>query len=172
LDAKVVFSDSLADIAVLKIPRENCAFLELLDPVNIPVGTDLAFIGFPLDYEFPIASKSVLSAKVDIPLKQGYPSRHQLVINQFVNHGNSGGPLFIASTGQVIGVVSWRPSPNYKNRMIILPKNYTPIMLAGGVDPIALSVETYNENLKYIGEISQFGIGFVPSVEYAKQFIK
>ena len=170
--ATILFSDTLSDIAVLKVKKENCPYLQLLDPINVQVGTDLAFIGFPLDYNFPIVSKSVLSAKVDLPLKNRYPSRHQIVINQFVNHGNSGGPLFLAATGQVIGVVSWRPSPNYENRLIKLPKNYSPVIQVGGMDPIRLSVDTYNENLKYIGEISQFGIGFVPSVEYAKQFIK
>lgn len=170
--ATIAFSDSLADIAVLKVQRANCPHLQLLDPINLPVGTDLAFVGFPLDYYFPVVSKTILSAKVDLPLKKGYPNRHQLVINQFVNHGNSGGPLFLSSTGQVIGVISWRPSPDYKNRLILLPKDYTPVIKVGGIDPIRLSAETYNENLKYIGELSQFGIGFVPSVEYAKQFIK
>jgi len=172
LPVTVVWRDTIADIAVLRARLINCPYLHLLDPVSLPVGTNLAFIGFPLDFYFPVVSRSVLSAKVDEPVKQGYPTRHQLVINQFVNHGNSGGPLFLASTGQVVGVVSWRPSPSYRNRIIVLPKGYHPVMTLGGVDPIRLSVDTYNENLKYIGDIAQFGIGFVPSVEYAKQYIK
>jgi S1-C subfamily serine protease len=172
LPATIVFRDSIADIAVLKAQKTGCPFLQLLDPGNLLVGVDVAFIGFPLDFYFPLVSKSVLSAKVDLPVKPGYPPRHQLVINQFVNHGNSGGPLFLASTGQVIGVVSWRPSPNVQDRLIVLPKNYQTAVKLEGVDPIRLAVETYNENLKYLGEVAQFGIGFVPSVEYAKQYIK
>jgi len=170
--ASIVFKDSLADIAVIKINKSNCPFVQLLDPINVPMGTDLAFIGFPLNLDFPVVSKTILAAKTNAPIKKGFPSRHQLVINQFVNHGNSGGPLFLSATGQVIGVISWRPAPDYENRLIKLPKNYRPVVTLGDIDPIKLSVETYNENLKYSSEVSQYGIGFVPSVEYAKQFIK
>lgn len=170
--ATIISTDSIADIALLKINKLDCPFLELFDPINLPVGVDLGFVGFPLNYFFPVVSKTILSAKVDLPIKNNLPQRHQLVINQFVNHGNSGGPVFLSSTGQVVGIVSWRPSPNTAERMIVLPKNYQPMMRLGGVDPIGLSVETYNDNLKYIGELTQFGIGFVPSIEYAKPLLK
>jgi serine protease Do len=165
--ATIVSSDSIADIALLKINKTNCPFLELLDPINLLVGVEVGFVGYPLNYFFPVVSKSILSAKVDLPIRDGLPTRHQLVINQFVNHGNSGGPVFLSITGQVVGIVSWRPSPNIAERTIVLPKNYQPVARIGGVDPIGLSVETYNENLKYIGELTQFGLGFVPSIEYA-----
>lgn len=170
-EAKVVSTDTLADIALLKIQRENCPALELLDPINLPIGTELGFVGFPLGYDFPIVSKSILSAKADLPIKSNYPARHQLVLNQFINHGNSGGPVFVSETGQVIAIVSWRPSPDVQNRMIILPENYHTGVRLGGVDPIALSVETYNDNLKYIGDVAQFGLGFAPSLEYAIPWI-
>lgn len=170
--ATIISTDSVADIALLKIDKTNCPFLELLDPANLQVGVELGFVGYPLNYFFPVVSKTILSAKVDLPIKNNLPPRHQLVINQFVNHGNSGGPVFLSTTGQVVGIVSWRPSPNINERIIQLPKNYKPIIGIGGVDPIGLSVETYNENLKYIGELTQFGLGFVPSVEYAIPLLK
>lgn len=170
--ATIISSDSIADIALLKINKANCPFLELFDPINLPVGVELGFVGFPLNYFFPVVSKSILSAKVDLPIKNNLPPRHQLVINQFVNHGNSGGPVFLSATGQVVGIVSWRPSPNITERTIVLPKDYQPVARIGGIDPIGLSVETYNENLKYIGELTQFGLGFVPSVEYAILLLK
>ena len=40
------------------------------------------------------------------------------------------------------------------------------MMTLGGVDPIRLSVENYNENLHLIGDIFQFGIGYATSSEY------
>jgi len=170
-EAKLISSDTLSDIALLKIQRENCPALELLDPTNLPIGTDLGFVGYPLGYNFPIVSRSILSARADLPIKTKYPPRNQLVLNQFINHGNSGGPVFISETGQVIALVSWRPSPDVQNRMITLPNNYQSPMTIGGVDPIALSVETYNDNLRYIGDVAQFGLGFAPSMEYAIPWI-
>ena len=109
-----------------------------------------------------------------MPIWENFPSRRQLVINQFVNHGNSGGPVFLSTTGQVIGIVSWRPSTNINNKIIQLRKNYNKPRIKSimGMDIGGLSIETYIENLKYIGEITQFGLGFVPSVEYAIPLLK
>ena len=83
-----------------------------------------------------------------------------------MNPGNSGGPLFLERTGQVIGLVNARQTADVKERMIKLPSDYKSGISLGNVDPIRLSVETYNKNLELIGDVSQFGIGFAASAEY------
>ncbi|MCF6275799.1 MAG: hypothetical protein L3J05_08560 [Robiginitomaculum sp.] len=53
-----------------------------------------------------------------------------------------------------------------EKRKVTLPLN-RPQILMGGIDGLALSVEMYNANLELIGEVSQFGIGYAISIEYA-----
>ena len=50
--------------------------------------------------------------------------------------------------------------------------DYSSIMKVDGVDPFRLYVETYNENLRYIGEVSQVGIGFSSSIGYGKELLE
>jgi len=53
-----------------------------------------------------------------------------------------------------------------------LPSNYSPTMTIDGVDPISLSVETYNTNLRFIGDVTQVGIGYSTSIEYGKELLE
>lgn len=165
-EAIILGQDDQADVALLKIEGEGYPKVEMLDPVSLPLGESIGFAGYPLLSPLPMVNKGIISAKVDMPLKEGLKARHLIVLNAFVNHGNSGGPLFLEQTGQVIGLVNARKSADVEKRLIKLPANYSPIMSIGGVDPIRLSVETYNSNLELIGEVSQFGIGYAASVEY------
>lgn len=89
-------------------------------------------------------------------------------VNAFVNRGNSGGPLFLIDSGRVIGVINARQAFDPQQAMIHLPPNYKPIMKVGGVDPIGLSVETYNRAVALIGDIGQVGIGLSSSIDYIR----
>ena len=176
--AKILAIDSNSDIAVLKIEGGKYPYLELLDPVDLSLGEEVGFIGYPQFVDFPIeipvpfVSKCVLSSKVDAPIHKGLQPRHLLVINSFVNQGNSGGPLFHVRTGRVIGIVNSRRGVSVEDRKIKLPKDYSPVIRIGGVDPVALSIETYNMNLDYIGEVTQLGVGFCASIEYGQALLK
>lgn len=165
-EAVILSQDDQADVALLKIDGKAYPKVEMVDPVTLLLGEGVGFAGYPLLSAFPMVNKGIISAKVNMPLKDGLNARNLLVLNAFVNHGNSGGPLFLERTGEVIGLVNARKSADVEKRMIKLPKNYSPVMTIGGVDPIRLSVETYNSNLEFIGDVSQFGIGYAASVEY------
>jgi S1-C subfamily serine protease len=165
-EAVILGQDDQADVALLKIEGKGYPKVEMLDPVTLPLGESIGFAGYPLNSPFPMVNKGIISAKVNMPLKDGLKARNLLVLNAFVNQGNSGGPLFLERTGEVIGLVNARKSADVDKRIIKLPRNYSPVLTLGGVDPIRLSVETYNSNLELIGDVSQFGIGYAASVEY------
>ena len=94
------------------------------------------------------------------------------MLNAFINPGNSGGPVFSADTGEIIGIINSRMNVVDENQFLKLPSEYSPIMTLGGIDPIGLSVETYNANLRQIGDITQVGIGYSTSIEYGKELLE
>lgn len=162
----IVNYEKHADVAIIKVDADNLPFVNLLDPLNLPLGKEIGFIGFPLLSPFSMVNKGIISAKADMPLLKNLENRHILILNAFINHGNSGGPLYLSENGVVIGLINARKTTDIKNLMIKLPPDYSPIMSIGGVDPITLSVETYNKNLELIGDVTQLGIGYSASAEY------
>jgi S1-C subfamily serine protease len=90
------------DLAIIKVETK-------LKPVkigklgDIRVGSKVAFSGYPLNNPVvQITHEGIISflgAYKNIPL---------ITVNSFVNKGNSGGPLFLSDTGEVIGVINAR----------------------------------------------------------------
>ncbi len=169
--AKVLNFNEDADIAIIKIEVSGLNFLELGDYNEVKEGEEVAFIGFPLIFRFPITHTGIISAKTKSKYKEDKESVDVYTINAFVNQGNSGGPLFSVKSGKVIGIINARFNQIPEKLFLKLPENYEPIMRIGGVDPISLSVETYNRNLRYTGEVNQVGIGFSTSINYAKSLL-
>lgn len=155
-----------ADIALIKVDEKNLPYVNLIDPITTPIGQEIGFIGFPLLSPFSMVNKGIVSAKADMPLFNNLENRHILILNAFINHGNSGGPLYLGENGSVIGLINARKTTDIESLMIKLPPDYSPSMTIGGVDPITLSVETYNKNLELIGDVTQLGIGYSASAEY------
>ncbi len=104
-------------------------------------------------------------------IKENLEPRLTFVINAIVNNGNSGGPLFLGKDGTVIGLVNARKGADVEKRKVKLPDK-RPKILLGGIDGLALSVEMYNKNLELIGEVSQFGIGYALSIQYAIKLLE
>ncbi|HZL78813.1 MAG TPA: serine protease [Candidatus Limnocylindrales bacterium] len=168
---KLLNFDTNSDTAILKMEIDGAPFLTLANPTNIMAGDDVGFIGFPVGFPIPIVSKGIISAQVSAPLFTTNLCR-LTVINAIVNHGNSGGPLFLASSGNVIGIINKKKLADVRREKIEIPTDYHPLMSLGGVDPIRLSVETYNHSIDVIGDTSELGIGFCVSAGYVQMLIK
>lgn len=160
-----------ADVALIKIEGTSFPYVELGNPDEVRFGDKIGFVGFPLVYYFPITNEGIISSKILYLYPGKQKSVNVFTLNSFVNQGNSGGPVFMANGGKVIGIINARANPVNENLFIKLPIGYSPVMTIGGVDPIGLSVETYNQNLRTIGDVTQVGIGFSSSVQYAKELI-
>lgn len=154
--AQVIASHDKSDVAILKINASNTPFVEVGYYENTQVGEDIGFVGFALEagLQKPLIHRGIISAKgVDL-------SGEKIVtINAFVNKGNSGGPVFSAKTGRVLGVLSARQRDVASNQFISLPPGYSSGFSLGGVDPLKLSVDLYNQTLGVVGDIAQVGIG-------------
>ena len=108
LDGKVVGADGRADIAVVKLTRnEPFTALTLGKLDDVVVGQDVVAIGYALDLKAGegasySVTRGIVSAK-NRAITEGSPASGAIQTDAAINHGNSGGPLLNLS-GQVIGV--------------------------------------------------------------------
>ncbi len=106
--AKLVGSDRVGDIALLKIDGENFPFLKLGDSDDIMVGEDVVAFGNPFGLfdinDKPIVTNGIVSSLgMKLQGDEGRVYRDMIATNAQINKGNSGGPL-VNMDGEVIGM--------------------------------------------------------------------
>jgi serine protease Do len=98
--AKVLGSDAVTDVAVLKIDAKGLPTVNLGDAKSVQVGDYVLAIGAPFGFE-QSATQGIVSAKGrSLPGDSVVPF---IQTDAAVNPGNSGGPLFDAG-GRVVGI--------------------------------------------------------------------
>lgn len=121
--ARVVATDRARDLALLRIEGPPLKPLELAEAGSAREGQDIALMGFPIGgtlgfapvthrgivasittAALPAATASNLDARALLRLREGNFELLQLDATAYP--GNSGGPVFDAATGRVIGVVN------------------------------------------------------------------
>ena len=98
--AKVLGSDPVTDVAVLRINAKDLPTVRLGNPKQLEVGDPVMAIGAPFGFE-QTATQGIVSAKGrSLPGDSVVPF---IQTDAAVNPGNSGGPLFDGS-GSVVGI--------------------------------------------------------------------
>ena len=104
----VVARDATLDLAVLRTPRRNLPVLALGSSSNLEdqLGRQVALLGYPIPDEF---DDEGLGLKTSVTTGILSSVRHQaLEVTLAVIPGDSGAPVFIADTGEVIGIAESR----------------------------------------------------------------
>jgi S1-C subfamily serine protease len=103
--AKVLGSDTSADVAVLSVPPSGLT----LHPLSLGtlsghrVGDPVAVIGDPFDVQRSLSTGVISGLDHTIPAPNGYNIPHAVQTDAAMNPGNSGGPVLDAG-GRVIGI--------------------------------------------------------------------
>ena len=107
LDAKIVGTDKLADVAVIAVPFKNGIekyaekhILKLGDSDKLKPGMTVIAIGSPLGLKWTV-TEGIISA-LDRAI-EGHPGEGFIQTDAAINPGNSGGPL-VNIKGEVIGI--------------------------------------------------------------------
>ncbi|MBR4292735.1 MAG: trypsin-like peptidase domain-containing protein, partial [Clostridia bacterium] len=106
--AKVIGSDTVTDVAVLKIEGEKFPFVVVGDSDKLIVGEIAVAIGNPLGELGGTVTNGIISA-LDREVKIQEQSYNLLQTNAAINPGNSGGGLFNIN-GELIGIVNAKSS--------------------------------------------------------------
>ena len=112
LSAKLIGTDPLTDLAVIKIEGSNFPNVPLGDSSQLHPGQTVLAFGNPFGFRFTV-TRGIVSALnrpnpyTDDPRKPGQFIQTDAAINQ----GNSGGPL-VNARGEVIGINTFLISPS------------------------------------------------------------
>jgi serine protease Do len=98
--AKIVGTDPVSDIAVVKIDAENLPYLELGDSDTLEVGEWVLAIGNPLGLSHTVTAGIVSAKGRSVGLAD---IENFIQTDAAINRGNSGGPL-INLDGKVVGI--------------------------------------------------------------------
>ena len=115
-EAKLIGSDMLSDIALLKIEGEGLPYLPLGNSEDVIIGEWVIALGNPFGLfeinDKPTVTVGVVSAtEMNLRAQEGRVYRGMIQTDAAINSGNSGGPL-INSLGEVIGVNAVIYTPN------------------------------------------------------------
>lgn len=130
VQAEIIGSDSLSDIAVIKINPEglNLIPMEIGNSDMLVVGDEVIAIGCPagIEYMGTVTDGIISAINRDVELKEDGKSTVKtmtlLQTNATINKGNSGGPL-INSLGQVIGINTLKLGESYEGIGFSIPIN-------------------------------------------------
>jgi len=142
LKAKVIGSDKLSDIALLKIEANDLPFVKLGDSDQLDVGQWVVAIGTPFGLDYTATQGIVSALSRSLPKDTYVPF---IQTDAAVHPGNSGGPLFDLD-GQVVGVNSqiYSRSGGYMGVSFAIPSNI---------------VKNVTEQLKASGSVSRGWLG-------------
>ena len=102
-EAKLIGSDPLSDVALLKVDAKNLPTLKMGDSKALKPGEWVVAIGSPFNFEQSVTA-GIVSAKGRSTNQQQYVPFIQTDVA--INRGNSGGPL-LNLDGEVVGINSW-----------------------------------------------------------------
>lgn len=110
VDATLLGTDSVLDVAVIAIPKNKVIKVaEIGNSLESKLGDTVFTIGTPVDYEYRgTVTRGILSGKerlVSVKINNQEIVRKVLQTDSAINPGNSGGPL-VSVNGKVIGINS------------------------------------------------------------------
>ena len=103
--AEAVSTDSLTDLAVVKIDTQNLPAADIGDSSLLRVGEQVAAIGNSLGLGISMKGGWISRLGVSIPVSAGQTLDDLIETDAAINPGNSGGPL-VNMAGEVIGITS------------------------------------------------------------------
>lgn len=156
--------------------------LDIIVEKDIQVGTQVATWGYPLGYNgpAPLLSVGYLSGFNDSPPYEETKSTvKHLVVNSAFNPGNSGGPLFVTGSNDVIGVVVSKHAPItpfVSSAITALAKNRSGIVFTAsdeqGKSRSFSESQVVAEILQYFRQLTQVMIGEAIASSELLQFLK
>jgi len=176
-----ILIDKEKDLALLKPSIKINGGLDFDNSCEIKPGIKISTWGYPLGYNgpAPLLSIGYISGFKDHQEKKDSPIIKHIVVNGAFNPGNSGGPLFIAGSDKLIGVVVNKhlPIPLYLSSALeALAKNKSGLIFTrtdekGNREDFAES-QLVAELLDHLKKLTQVMIGEAIDMSEVLDFLK
>jgi serine protease Do len=147
-EGELIWSDSVLDMAIIKIDADNLPVLELGDSDDVSVGELAVAVGNPmgLNYERTVTSGIISALNRSLPLDNGL-AEDLIQTDASINEGNSGGPL-VNKNGQVIGINTYKLSSGegmgFAIPINILKPILNEIVATGTFTPTVIGITGYD----------------------------
>ncbi len=174
IPAEIVYRESepyRTDVAVLKCDGDAFPYLRLGNYDGTSEGQEIAFSGYPLKINRLSTFVGIISVKGRLDEITGstrnIPHVDGFQLSAMVNPGNSGGPLYLPSSGAVVGFIDAKYDPlgtaiqDIRN----IPEGNVVVDGISVVRAIKAIFETMRDS-------SQVGIGYAVSVGYVNQVLR
>ena len=103
---RIAGADEDADVAVIKIEKENCRHVALGNSEELTVGDEIFAVGNPYGMlEFSMTTGHISALNREIATEENENALNMFQIDAAVYSGNSGGPVY-NETGSVVGIVT------------------------------------------------------------------
>ena len=102
--AEIVGTDPSTDLAVVKVHDANLPFINLGDSTKLKAGQLVVAIGNPLGFSSSCSAGVVSALGRSLRSRNGRLIENIIQTDVAINQGNSGGPLVVPATGEVIGI--------------------------------------------------------------------
>ena len=169
--------DGVLDLAILKINKTTKSVTIYDVGEKFPAGSKVGFIGFPSDKDGAKIAHDATISYGDYG-DSGFPIYN---VHAFVNGGHSGGPVFLADSGEVIGFITSRakasnlPDGEYTKEYVYLSKlpqeDQTLLFLANmfnrQTEMFNRQTEMYNLLKTEVSDKTQMGVGVVIGINRA-----
>lgn len=109
--ASLIAVDDSFDIALIRVLKENCKKAKFIETKYASWGINIAILGHA--FAVPTVTKGIIGTYAFFPPIWKYSETYLLfmILDVTSNEGNSGGPVFLEKTGEVIGIVLGRLDP-------------------------------------------------------------
>lgn len=106
--ARVVASDADLDVALIRTPRKNLPVISLGSSAHLrdELGRQVGLVGYPIPDEFNDEGLGLNASIDDGRLSSIRPDALEVTLS--IVPGESGAPVFIADTGEIVGVAESR----------------------------------------------------------------
>lgn len=148
---EIVAAEKRTDLALLRVEKEGCRPVALYRGDPVAIGREVAFVGFPYADIFKpplaMATRGIVGNRYALGEVEYY------VVDAMCAEGMSGGPLFLAETGEVIGLVGSRFDPSRTRAKLRglpeavvdgLPKERTNLTFATAVEYLSALVSKHD----------------------------
>jgi len=177
---KDITYDINRDLALLTLINPRNGGLKIIKDTEIKPGVKISTWGYPLGYNgpTPLLSVGYVAGFNDHRNSPNSPIVKHIVVNGAFNPGNSGGPLFISGSNQVIGVVVSKHAPLthfVASAIKVLSENKTGVCFTGtdrqGNTINFVESQIVAEILKYYRDLTQVMIGEAIDISEVIKFL-